>query len=318
MCGAVPRFAVTKLDPVIGDGTAVTLLPLPGVSASFLQKKVLQESKKMYVTSGVQGDAGATGGAAGSHHHRVAGAEDKSNLARLARELSALSLAGNSAFTMLNESRYTGLRSITRQFEAEMRKIRATAGSGPVAAASTEAAAPKPESPAALMVACIVGLVENLAQASPDACLPMIRQVRNTICTIPAFRVIPHPVAPTRVQVSGLLRSFPIGALSTAADDTGVWLERLSTSLCALAASSPDAVSTAVREAAAEACMLLSLARGSLRDVMRSSVVLLKRLPSAQFDVRIAVPACTRLRLSLHSPPLCHMSCCCSCSWRRP
>lgn len=66
-----------KVEPIVGDGTCVTLLPLGGVSASALQKKVLAESKKMYVSSAVQEAAPA------GPHGRVAVGEDKSILVRL-------------------------------------------------------------------------------------------------------------------------------------------------------------------------------------------------------------------------------------------
>lgn len=64
-----PPPAASKLEPIVSDGTATTLSPLGGVSAAYLQKKVLAESKKMYMSSAVNTDASGAGntGVASSH-----------------------------------------------------------------------------------------------------------------------------------------------------------------------------------------------------------------------------------------------------------
>lgn len=224
---------VVKAEPVIGDGTCVALQPLSAVSASHLQKKVLAESKKMYVSSAIQQDASGLGAGVG-HHHTAKGlmaSEDKSNLARLARELSALSLAGNSGFVMLNEARYTGLRSITKLFEGEMKKIRAAnasvASSGAVDAAALDVSSNDEDLAEATLVSGLVGLLESHVRSNPDASLQLL------------------------AQITALLRSAGIASL-TATGQRGIWMDRLAALLAAIAASPATVVHPAVQAGATE------------------------------------------------------------------
>ena len=72
-------------------------------------------------------------------------AADAAGVGRLGRELAALSVAGNSAFSSLFQGRFAALRRVTKALEAEVRKARASAynQSDPTAQASDGAWAPR-------------------------------------------------------------------------------------------------------------------------------------------------------------------------------
>jgi hypothetical protein len=251
---------VVKPEPVIGDGTCTALQPLSAVSASHLQKKVLAESKKMYVSSAVQQDNSGLA-TAGGHHHTTKGltaSEDKSNLARLARELSALSLAGNSGFVLLNESRYTGLCSITKLFEGEMKKIRAANALVGAASAATEAAVLDLSSSSedlaeATLVSGLVGLLESHVRSKPEAALEVL------------------------AQITTLLRGANIASLPSIGQ-RAVWMDRLASLLAAVAASPATIVHPAVQARATEVQPLPGLLVSSINVTNRAFLEWISRL----------------------------------------
>lgn len=242
----------------------LVLPPPPAVSPFWLQSAALKESLRQYVSSGVRLSGSAASGPGKS-------------LERLARELAALSVVGNSSFASLSTARLAAMYGVAQDFEAQLRKLRSSSSSAPLLAKAAVAAAAGGSSSsfsssssssggrttaAAVQssVTLLLGLLEAAAKQQPDVLLQLL-----------------HTLAPTITPSHFGELASPTEGVHAVLDDS---MQQFSSFLCRVAASPAAAVGDSNRTVALEAMVHLAICRADLLGALRAVHLMLGRCAS--------------------------------------
>jgi hypothetical protein len=235
------------LPPSTPDAQSI-IGSLPTPQLAWLQAEAIRESRHEYLTA--SGSASRAGGSG----------------VRLAREIAALSVAGNSSFSSLVDLRFSALQSFTASIELETRKARAgevsrslgggaaSAAAGGASGSDAAAGGTTPASiGAATWTALLSALLELTARHDSALCERLLRQLAAVVCSVApgalATASITGDAASTRALVARAAAAVGVAMPTPGAN---VSLGELQQFAVRCAASSESVLPMSVRGLAAE------------------------------------------------------------------